>query len=117
MTTYLGPTSFHTGSGAGLTCRLPVILKLAIVSIETCPVALRSGEADGHGVCSHMELRDTKAVFFITCLPQGVRALTYRLRAETPGRFHVLPARGYAMYAPELRGTSGEGRLGLSGEW
>jgi len=30
------------------------------------------------------------------------------MRAETPGRFSALPARGSAMYAPELQANSVE---------
>jgi uncharacterized protein YfaS (alpha-2-macroglobulin family) len=41
-------------------------------------------------------------------MPQGTRTLTYRLRAETPGAFHVLPTNGYAMYAPDIRTLSDE---------
>jgi len=33
------------------------------------------------------------------------------MRAETPGQFSALPARGYAMYAPELQGNSDEIKL------
>ncbi|UCD91477.1 MAG: hypothetical protein JSW04_10705, partial [Desulfobacterales bacterium] len=38
-------------------------------------------------------------------------SVSYRLRAEIPGRFSALPAQGYAMYAPELRGNSDEIKL------
>ena len=72
------------------------------------PVEVRSGGKSGLGVYSNMELRDEKVAFFIDSLPQGRRTLTYRLRAEIPGRFHVLPTNGYAMYAPEIRTLSDE---------
>ncbi len=70
------------------------------------PVDLRSGERYGDGLCSNMELRDTKTAFFVDHLPQGTRVLRYRLRAEIPGAFHALPTNGYAMYAPEVRALS-----------
>jgi uncharacterized protein YfaS (alpha-2-macroglobulin family) len=70
------------------------------------PLALRSGESYGDGLCSDMELRDTKTAFFVDHLPQGTRVLRYRLRAEVPGAFHALPTNGYAMYAPEVRALS-----------
>ena len=60
-----------------------------------------------------MELRDQKVAFFLSSLPQGHRTLTYRLRAEIPGQFHVLPTNGYAMYAPDLRCLSDEHRLAI----
>lgn len=75
------------------------------------PVELRSGGKAGQGVYSNMELRDQKVAFFISSLPQGTRRLSYRLRAETPGKFHVLPTNGYAMYAPEVRALSAERSL------
>ena len=78
------------------------------------PVELRSGAGEGEGVYSHMELRDEKVAFFIAHLPQGTRAVRYRLRAEIPGRFHALPTNGYAMYAPDVRCLSDEWRVGIA---
>ena len=78
------------------------------------PVALRSGPGEGAGVYSHMELRDEKVAFFITSMPQGRRAVRYRLRAEIPGRFHAMPTNGYSMYAPDVRCISDEWRVGIS---
>ena len=69
-------------------------------------LALRSGESYGDGLCSDMELRDTKVAFFVDHLPQGTRVLRYRLRAEVPGAFHALPTNAYAMYAPDVRALS-----------
>jgi uncharacterized protein YfaS (alpha-2-macroglobulin family) len=77
------------------------------------PVELRSSGREENGLWSQMELRDQKVAFFLPTLPQGTRALTYRLRAETPGRFHALPTNGYAMYAPEIRTLSDEFQLGV----
>ncbi|MFC1581969.1 alpha-2-macroglobulin [Planctomycetota bacterium] len=71
------------------------------------PVALRSGYTYGE-LCSNMELRDEKVVFFIAWLNQGKHLLKYRMRAEIPGKFHALPTRGFAMYAPELKCNSDE---------
>ena len=47
-------------------------------------------------------------------LARGKHSVSYRLRAETPGRFSALPARGYAMYAPELKANSDEIKLIIS---
>jgi alpha-2-macroglobulin len=77
------------------------------------PVEVRSGWHAGSGLYSNMELRDQKVAFFLTYLPQGKRTLSYRLRAEIPGKFHVLPANGYAMYAPDIRALSDEMSLGV----
>ena len=75
------------------------------------PVELRSGSGEGAGVCSYMELRDEKVAFFIANMPQGTRALRYRVRAEIPGQFHALPTNGYSMYAPDVRCLSDEWRV------
>jgi uncharacterized protein YfaS (alpha-2-macroglobulin family) len=75
------------------------------------PMELRSGRRWAGGLCANLELRDEKTVFFIGLLEQGRHVLRYKLRAETPGRFHVLPAKGFAMYAPEVKSISDEMRL------
>lgn len=73
-------------------------------------VALKSGATYGEAV-ANLELRDDRVVFFLSELNQGKLKLEYRLRAEIPGTFHAMPARGFAMYAPELQATSEEMRL------
>ena len=77
------------------------------------PVELRSGGRWAGGLCANLELRDEKVVFFIGLLEQGQHILRYKLRAETPGKFHALPTAGAAMYAPEVRAISDEMRLGI----
>jgi len=72
---------------------------------------LRSGGRWAGGLCANLELRDEKVVFFIGMLEQGQHVLRYKLRAETPGHFHALPAKGFAMYAPEVKAISDEMRL------
>jgi len=76
------------------------------------PVDLVSG-GRYEGICSNMELRDTKVVFFMSYLNQGEHILRYKLRAETPGTFHALPAKAQAMYAPDVKAISDEMRLGI----
>ena len=46
--------------------------------------------------------------FLVRSLARGKHTVSYRLRAEIPGRFHALPARVQAMYAPRLRANSDE---------
>jgi hypothetical protein len=75
------------------------------------PMELRSGGRWAGGLCPHLELRDEKVVFFIGLLEQGTHVLRYKMRAETPGKFHALPTTGFAMYAPEVRAISDEMRL------
>jgi uncharacterized protein YfaS (alpha-2-macroglobulin family) len=77
------------------------------------PTEVRSGARWAGGICAHIEFRDEKVVFFCALLEQGEHILRYKLRAETPGKFHALPTSGHAMYAPEVRAISDEMRLGI----
>ncbi len=70
------------------------------------PVQLRSGSRYANGLCSNMELRDEKVVFFVTWLQQGTHEIRYKMRAEIPGKIHAMPAFAQAMYAPRLSGIS-----------
>lgn len=74
------------------------------------PVEVRSGYTAA-GMGAYMELRDQRVTFFVRQLARGKHSVSYRLRAETPGRFSALPAIGQGMYAPELRGNSDELKL------
>lgn len=74
------------------------------------PVELRSGYV-WSGLPAYVEYRDEKVVFFVRWLPRGKHSLSYRMRAEIPGRFSALPTLGYAMYAPELKANSDEIKL------
>ena len=56
----------------------------------------------------YREMRDERVAFFLQALPRGKHAITYRLRAEIPGKFSALPTRAWAMYAPELKANSDE---------
>jgi uncharacterized protein YfaS (alpha-2-macroglobulin family) len=57
---------------------------------------------------SQREVRDEKVAFFITHYYKGTNTLTYTLRAETPGKFHVMPTKASLMYIPEIGGISDE---------
>jgi uncharacterized protein YfaS (alpha-2-macroglobulin family) len=75
-------------------------------------VDLRSGWVE-RGMHAYLEMRDDRAAFFVKDLPKGRHNLSYRLRAEIPGRFSALPAQVSGMYAPELRGNSVEAKLSV----
>ena len=77
------------------------------------PVELRSGSTYAGGLVANMELRDEKVVFFVGWLRQGEHTIKYKIRAEIPGDFHVLPTKSYAMYAPKVRAISDELRMGI----
>ncbi len=74
------------------------------------PVSVQSGYVGG-SLGAYMELRDEKVAIFVRRLLRGEHSLSYRMRAEIPGRFSALPTPAEAMYAPELRANSDEIKL------
>ncbi|MHB9108917.1 MAG: alpha-2-macroglobulin family protein [Armatimonadota bacterium] len=74
------------------------------------PVDVQSGY-HYDGLRSYIELRDERVCFFVRRLPRGTHSLSYRLRAEIPGRFSAMPTKASAMYAPELKANSDEMKL------
>ena len=76
------------------------------------PVDLRSGYT-GNDLGAYVEFRDNRVVFFARTLARGKHSVSYRMRAEIPGRFSALPTRAAAMYAPELKANSDELKIGV----
>jgi alpha-2-macroglobulin len=74
------------------------------------PVAVRSGY-NGNDMGAYVEFRDERVCFFVRQLSRGRNSLSYRMKAEIPGRFSALPAKASAMYAPELKANSDEMKL------
>jgi alpha-2-macroglobulin len=74
------------------------------------PVSIRSGYTR-NGMGAYMELRDERVALFVRWLARGKHSISYRVRAEIPGRFSALPAKASAMYAPELKANSDEIKL------
>ncbi|MCE5325472.1 MAG: alpha-2-macroglobulin, partial [Planctomycetaceae bacterium] len=74
------------------------------------PVEVRSGYTQS-GLGAYMELRDERVVFFVRALARGNHSISYRMRAEIPGKFSALPTKASAMYAPELKANSDEIKL------
>jgi len=74
------------------------------------PLLVRSGY-NPNDMGAYMELRDDRVCFFVRALARGKHSVSYRMRAEIPGKFSALPARASAMYAPELKGNSDEIKL------
>ncbi|MBI2267217.1 MAG: hypothetical protein HYU64_18985 [Armatimonadetes bacterium] len=60
---------------------------------------------------AHREVRDSKVAYFATRFWKGKQSFTYRMRAETPGVFHVMPARASLMYLPEVGGSCEEAEM------
>ena len=54
------------------------------------PVALQSGY-NGNELGAYMELRDNRVSLFVRNLARGRHSVSYRMRAEIPGRFSALP--------------------------
>ncbi|MCA9237700.1 MAG: alpha-2-macroglobulin [Planctomycetales bacterium] len=71
------------------------------------PVEVRSGY-NGNDMGAYVEYRDQKVALFVRSLMRGRHSVSYRLRAEIPGKFSALPATAAAMYAPELKANSDE---------
>jgi len=76
------------------------------------PVSIRSGYGSNE-MGAYMELRDNRVTFFVRRLARGKHSITYRMRAEIPGKFSALPAKASAMYAPELKANSNEMKLAV----
>ncbi len=74
------------------------------------PVDLRSGYT-GNAMGAYVEFRDNRVVFFVNRLARGEHSVSYRMRAEIPGKFSALPTKAWAMYAPELKANSDEIKL------
>ena len=74
------------------------------------PVEVKSGY-NGNDMGAYVEFRDERVVFFVRQLARGNHSVSYRMRAEIPGKFSALPTRAHAMYAPELKANSDEIKL------
>ncbi|WP_437201352.1 alpha-2-macroglobulin family protein [Planctomicrobium sp. SH664] len=74
------------------------------------PVDLQSGYTAG-GLGAYVEFRDEKVAFFLKSLARGKHSVSYRLRAEIPGKFSALPTMASGMYAPELKANANELKL------
>jgi uncharacterized protein YfaS (alpha-2-macroglobulin family) len=77
------------------------------------PVEVRSGY-NGNEMGAFVEFRDERVAFFVRQLMRGKHSLSYRLRAEIPGKFSALPTKASAMYAPELKANSDEMKVGIT---
>ncbi len=78
------------------------------------PVALKSGSTYQGGFAANMELRDTMVSFFVTYLKQGKHTISYKLRAEIPGTFNIMPSQSQAMYSPYVRGISDSWKMNIT---
>lgn len=76
-------------------------------------VEVRSGY-NGNEMGAFVEFRDERVAFFVRQLMRGKHSISYRLRAEIPGKFSALPTRASAMYAPELKANSDEIKIGIT---
>ena len=54
---------------------------------------------------SEKQVFDDRAAFFMANPPRSFY-IRYFMRAEIPGKYQVIPAKGGSMYYPELYGTS-----------
>ena len=77
-------------------------------------VDVQSGFYTAGGLAAYREMRDDRVSFFVRWLGRGKHSISYRVRAEIPGKFSALPAKASAMYAPELKGNSDEIKLQIT---
>ncbi len=74
------------------------------------PVEVRSGY-NGNEMNAYVEYRDERVALFAATVARGRHSVSYRMRAEIPGRFSALPTKISAMYAPELKANSDEFKI------
>lgn len=58
-----------------------------------------------------MDIRDNRIVFFSSEMGEQEYEFTYLLRAQIPGTYNIMPARGMLMYYPEHNGSSSNLKL------
>ena len=65
-----------------------------------------------YNLYSERQIKDEKVVFFrIGWDGEKTKEITYYIRPEIVGSFHVLPAKVYLMYFPDVYGSSNENNL------
>jgi uncharacterized protein YfaS (alpha-2-macroglobulin family) len=67
----------------------------------------------GYWHYNRMEVRDEKVVFFFRYLPEETE-IKYKLRAEIPGEYEIMPASAWMMYTPSLRAHTSEDALEIT---
>ncbi len=77
----------------------------------TEPFLLKSGMKRQKGLSGYMELRHIQVGFFIRYLDRGQYELSYKLRAQTLGKFQIMLAQAQAMYAPHIKALSSNSEL------
>lgn len=78
-----------------------------------CEVVIPEGEKDWGSIWwCRQEIRDEKAVFFSRFMDKGQKlTLSYQIRGEIPGDYHILPTMIYQMYIPEVRANGEEAQI------
>jgi uncharacterized protein YfaS (alpha-2-macroglobulin family) len=65
----------------------------------------------GNGLGAYMEVRDNRIALYARNIARGESSVSYRVRAEVPGKFSAMPTRVFGMYAPELKANSDESKF------
>lgn len=114
------PVPLATGTAAPLGARVRVTVTvkntrpLSYVAISDmlvpgCELVENEAERNTRGIWwVGREVHDDRISMFASRLEPGTHVLTYEVRAEAPGTWHVRPAEAFLMYSPEVRGTSAE---------
>jgi alpha-2-macroglobulin len=75
------------------------------------PVEVRG--YNGNDMNAYVEFRDERVAFFVRALAREKHSVSYRMRAEIPGKFSALPTKASAIYAPELKANADEIKLNV----
>jgi uncharacterized protein YfaS (alpha-2-macroglobulin family) len=60
------------------------------------------------------DVRDDRVTFYLDWLPMGKQVIEYVMTARTPGRFHAVPATGFAMYQPSVNAVGEQALMEVS---
>jgi len=118
-----GPVASGEGMAFDITVKNRTQLSYVVVNVPV-PAGLEPVQEDlgrGHAASamaeergywiSYQEKRPDRVLLFADVLAPGSHSHTIQLRATTPGRYALPPARAEAMYAPEVYGRSEGGHL------
>jgi len=60
------------------------------------------------------DVRDDRVTFYLDWLSLGKQVIEYVMTARTPGRFHAVPASGFAMYQPSVNAVGDQAVVEVS---
>lgn len=70
-----------------------------------------SSSEEEQGWFARREVHNNRVTFYVDYLSKGKHYLSYVLRAERKGEFHILPTQAKCLYIPEIWGTGEETQM------